>query len=356
MNQKNSQFKTGHNTQSNYNTTGRIQDALQFIDPADRETWWRMGMAIKSELGESGFDHWIEWSQTDKSFNARDAQSVWRGIKQTGSVTIGSLFYEARANGWRDNTGYQSPTPEEIAEQQRRRHEREEVERLQIEVMKPIRKAAFDNVLRLSVPLSESPTGKAYLQNRGLGELLLRNDLPEGWLSVSSLRYQLSNMAFPALVAPVLNLAGEVVNVHQTFLSEDGRKAPVNEAKLLMPSLVPGAMNGAAIRLYKAGYTLAIAEGIETALAVRVMRPDLPVWATVSAGGMASLRLPGSVCNVLIMADLDKSETGQNAALVLHSRLKKEGRAVQIHTPNISIPEGCKGVDWLDMLNREMCA
>jgi len=33
----------------------RIGEALRFIDPADRDTWVRMGMAIKSAVGESGF-------------------------------------------------------------------------------------------------------------------------------------------------------------------------------------------------------------------------------------------------------------------------------------------------------------
>jgi len=33
------------------NDIDRIEDALQFIDPYDRDTWVKMGMAIKSELG-----------------------------------------------------------------------------------------------------------------------------------------------------------------------------------------------------------------------------------------------------------------------------------------------------------------
>jgi hypothetical protein len=34
----------------------RIREALQFIDPVDRDTWVRMGFAIKDELGEAGFE------------------------------------------------------------------------------------------------------------------------------------------------------------------------------------------------------------------------------------------------------------------------------------------------------------
>jgi putative DNA primase/helicase len=40
----------------------RIRETLSFI-PADcdRDLWVRMGMAIKSELGEAGFDPWDAW-------------------------------------------------------------------------------------------------------------------------------------------------------------------------------------------------------------------------------------------------------------------------------------------------------
>ncbi|MEY3696324.1 MAG: hypothetical protein RL083_2149, partial [Pseudomonadota bacterium] len=80
----------------------RIQDALQFIDASDRERWLRMGMAIKSELGEGGFELWETWSQQADSFNRKDAWDVWKSIRVGGKVTIGTLIYEARAGGWRD--------------------------------------------------------------------------------------------------------------------------------------------------------------------------------------------------------------------------------------------------------------
>ncbi len=40
------------------NDFDRIREALQFIDTSDRETWLCMGMAIKSELADTGFDLW----------------------------------------------------------------------------------------------------------------------------------------------------------------------------------------------------------------------------------------------------------------------------------------------------------
>lgn len=97
----------------------RIREALQFIDPRDRETWLRMGMAIKSEFADTGFDVWEAWSLQAESFNTKDARDVWKSIRAGGKVTIGTLFYEAKVNGWRDDGMHQKPTPEELAERRR---------------------------------------------------------------------------------------------------------------------------------------------------------------------------------------------------------------------------------------------
>jgi putative DNA primase/helicase len=66
----------------------RIREALQFIDASDRETWLRMGMAIKSELGDAGFDLWKTWSLQAESFNGKDVRDVWKSIRAGGKVTI----------------------------------------------------------------------------------------------------------------------------------------------------------------------------------------------------------------------------------------------------------------------------
>ncbi len=110
----------------------RISNALQFIDPSNRDTWVSMGMAMKSELGDSGFDAWEAWSQPSDSFNPKDARDVWKSIRAGGKVTIGSLFYEAKANGWRDGDTYQKQSPEELAERKRVATERAAKEEAEI--------------------------------------------------------------------------------------------------------------------------------------------------------------------------------------------------------------------------------
>ena len=118
---------------SSANDIDRIEDALQFIDPSDRDTWLKMGMAIKSELDDSGFEIWERWSQQADSFNARDARDVWKSISQSGGVTIGTLFHEAKANGWRGGAGYHTTSMEELAERQRITEERALSDRAKIE-------------------------------------------------------------------------------------------------------------------------------------------------------------------------------------------------------------------------------
>jgi len=102
----------------------RIYEALSFIPAHDRDIWLKMGMAIKSELGEAGFDVWNNWSQQDNSYSARDARDVWKSISFDGGITIGTLFYEAKANGWKEKEVYLKPTLEEIAERKRIANER----------------------------------------------------------------------------------------------------------------------------------------------------------------------------------------------------------------------------------------
>jgi len=110
----------------------RIREALNCIPAIDRETWLRMGMAIKSELGDTGFDVWDAWGQQADSHNDHDARDVWKSIRANGKVTAGTLFHEAKAQGWRDDGTHQKPTPEEIAGRRRIATERAAKEEAEI--------------------------------------------------------------------------------------------------------------------------------------------------------------------------------------------------------------------------------
>ena len=214
-------------------------------------------------------------------------------------------------------------------------------------------KAIAQRVVALDHPTAE--TARRYLFNRGLADIMRDMPDPTVFGFHPDLDYQHKQnvvMVFPGLVARVQASNGQTVCLHRTYLSEEGFKANAPEPKKLTSSVYQGAVSGAAIRLYPAGETLSIAEGIETCLAVR-LGTGQPVWSTITAGGMETLQLPDKIRTVNIWCDLDRSGAGQKAAESLASRLTLEGRVVRIMIPPGPIQNGCKGLDWLDIWNLE---
>jgi hypothetical protein len=145
----------------------------------------------------------------------------------------------------------------------------------------------------------------------------------------------------PAMLSRVIDRHGVAVNLHRTYLTEDGRKADVASPK----KLLPGSVKGASVHIGgPVGNVLALAEGIETALAVHLMR-GIPVWATLGCVNLADFEyIPARVERLLIFADNDAKFAGQAAAYAAAHRFAvKSGRQV-----NVLVPE-CTGCDWLDV-------
>jgi len=142
----------------------------------------------------------------------------------------------------------------------------------------------------------------------------------------------------PVMVARVEGPGG-LLGLHLTTLEPDGRG---RREKRLARGSRP---RGGAIRLFppEAGQPLALAEGIETALAVREAT-GWPVWATIAAPFMREVVLPVEATEVVIAADHDQA--GLEAAKTLARRLLREGRRLRLAVP----PE--EGEDWLDVLVR----
>lgn len=72
--------------------------------------------------------------------------------------------------------------------------------------------------------------------------------------------------------------------------------------------------------------------------------------ACISANGLVAAQVPQDCGPIYIAADLDRNGCGEQAARGLADRLTREGRSVYILLPDGPIPDGCKGVDWLDVL------
>jgi len=88
----------------------RIRNAICHIPADDRSIWVMVGMAVKSELGDAGYEIWDAWSQQAESYKPQSALSVWRSFKG-GKTTIASLFKAAIDHGWRDDQPYTPPDP-----------------------------------------------------------------------------------------------------------------------------------------------------------------------------------------------------------------------------------------------------
>lgn len=156
----------------------------------------------------------------------------------------------------------------------------------------------------------------------------------------------------PAMLAMVTAPDDSAVTIHRTFLDPiTGRKASVPDPKRLMSHTSVTTLKGAAIRLAPVdGDTMGVTEGIETAWAA-MQGTSLPVWATISAIFMEHFVPPEGVKKVIVFADKDRSQTGQNSAVKLVERLWALGIQAHIELPPCEIPDGTKGVDWLDVLN-----
>ena len=260
----------------------RAESALQFISPVEREVWVSLGMALQSEFGDAARDIWMDWSRQADSFNEISARSVWKSFRGTG-VTLGSLFHEARQNGWRDE-GFQKPTQEQIDAQRRAAEERmsrEGQERAKL-AQKAAQKAAWI--------LSQcKPERHAYLDSKGFSEI-------EGL--VWRPQDEVNLLCIPMYVGR--DLVGiQLIDKHgnKKFLKDQ----ITSKAEFRIDS---GAIN--ASDWWVEGYASALS--LRACLAALKLRYRIHV--TFSAGNLKRIAHSGYV-----IADNDASQTGINSAI-----------------------------------------
>jgi putative DNA primase/helicase len=79
----------------------KIASALRHIpNDLDYDEWIVIGFALYGELGDSGRDLWEAWSATYTGNDAKVSSAKWPSFKNGRSVSIGTLFWHARQNGW----------------------------------------------------------------------------------------------------------------------------------------------------------------------------------------------------------------------------------------------------------------
>ncbi|HDQ5285852.1 TPA: PriCT-2 domain-containing protein [Raoultella ornithinolytica] len=195
--------------QRNYRdlTEQEIADALSYIDAGcDRESWARMAMAVKSELGDAGFPVWNTWSRQSDKYNGKDARDTWRSVKRHGGVAIGTLIAEAKLFGYALKEADRTPiSADEIAERKLRREteEREEAERLAAYRAKAAEQARTVWEAATDIDGNEHP----YLERKGVNAFGLR--VGRFWTDKRSID--------DALLVPVRNVDGQITSLQAIF-------------------------------------------------------------------------------------------------------------------------------------------
>lgn len=286
------------------NDIDRIREALQFIDASNRDKWVSMGMAIKSELSDDGFGLWEEWSQTADNFNAKDARDVWKSIRSDGKVTIATLFYEAKANGWRDDGMQQKPTPEELAERQRVAAERAAAEEAEINHARANTASKAAAILKAA---SEAKADNPYLDRKRISPVATLREIDAG-RAEAILGYAPKSggelLDGRLLVVPVKQGDGistlELIDGHGHKAALAGRGSKVG-GYWVTERLPDG--DGA-------GLTLLIGEGVATVLSAKEATGHTAI-AALSSGNLPSvakaMRARYSAAVIVILADLVKA-------------------------------------------------
>lgn len=193
-----------------------------------------------------------------------------------------------------------------------------------------------EHLRTIAVPAKRS----RYLESRGL-------EMAPGLQFAERVEYRDDDTArghYPAMLAPVTR-GGKFLTYHVTYL-ENGHKASLSPAR----KILPGPSNrGASVALYPPAETMGIAEGIETAIAAKMLH-GIPVWAALNTSLLKAWEPPEVAKCIHIFADHDAHFAGHAAAYALAHRLALAGLGVHVRMPEQV------DTDWNDVLLAGMAA
>jgi len=195
-------------------------------------------------------------------------------------------------------------------------------------------------LLKQSCQIEDCEPARRYMQARGLWPLPPMHKL-RAHPSVDYWQEGKRVGQFPALIAAVRDVNGQIVTAHVTYLEQYGAKISIYEPRKILSGMQGRA--GCAVRLMHVdGEILGIGEGIETCFSAAAIH-GMPVWAALNTSLLSKFDPPAEVKRLVIFADRDIA--GMDAAAKLMQRL--QGR-VQFE---LQMP-ACK--DWNDALMERM--
>lgn len=201
-----------------------------------------------------------------------------------------------------------------------------------------------------------------YLKGRGI-DLATIGHQPRALRYLAKCRYSFEDKSTgeliefdgPAMLAAMTNLQGRIVAVHRTYLAIDPMTGRWGKVKIPHPSaegeflpakkvyawgdgcairlssgLGPKSGKGAPLNRCPPGTKVYIAEGIETALSARILKPEARVLAAYSLSNMGKVGLPPEVTEVVLITDHDLAEQAQAQLAEAIEAHRKAGRLVRI--------------------------
>lgn len=296
-------------------TLDDVAACLEYIrDYDDRDTWLQVGMAIRSEFGDVGFDTWDTWSQKSSSYKAKDARAVWKSFKKRG-IGIGTLIKMAIDGGFEFSPG-------DLTEDEKKRR-REAAEK----------RKAENKARRLAEAQADKESQEAAIRRaneiwpslpaEGYSPYLARKQI-HGF----GCRYGKGN----SVVVPVRR-GDQLVGLQ--FIQPDGDK------KFLTGTAKSGA--SFIIRPEATG-PLVLCTGYATGCSIGMALPDSSVVVTFDDGNLVTVaeQYADSDRNIIIAADNDHGKP-VNSGL-------KHARQIVDKTGWLAVwPEGIEGSDFNDL-------
>jgi len=190
----------------------------------------------------------------------------------------------------------------------------------------------LDFIKKGCVKITKGDPVDLYLKNRGISILPKQGvyynpsvDYFESYLDEEGKKKYKKVGSYPSMVADLMLSATERATLKITYLTKDGYKANISEPKKTMP--IEREMNGCAVRMFRVTDTIAVAEGIETALRY-TEDTGIPCWGLDNAGNMEKFMPQDGVKNVVIVAD--GGDAGYISAFTLSRKLKSKGFTVNV--------------------------
>jgi hypothetical protein len=158
--------------------------------------------------------------------------------------------------------------------------------------------AAARRLFAASVPITGT-LAERYLYSRGIE--LTQDHTALRFHPHCYYRNETGFEAWPAMIAAVTDLKGEITGIHRTWLDpETCDKAPVAQ-----PRRALGQLLGNTVRFGQVGDIAIAAEGLETALTLKMLFPSLSILAALSAAHLGALILPDRLYRLYVACDND---------------------------------------------------